>query len=205
LDKCFEVYELHQHWSHDYGAAVICPPRRNSRQPWPKGLRRFVAGARQIVETVNEKLHHAFRLSRERPHALAGAQARVAAKAALHNFCIGSARLARRVGRRGRAGEEAPPAAVVFTRDEARDVLAHLRGDRWLMGSLLYGSGLRLMECVRLRVKDLDFVRLQSACSYSSWLPARSSRFVLATVRGLCPVHRLNARENAAGSENPTR
>jgi integron integrase len=50
---------------------------------------------------------------------------------------------------------------VVFTRDEARAVLAHLRGDKWLMASLLYGSGLRLMECVRLRVKDLDFARRQ--------------------------------------------
>ncbi len=43
---------------------------------------------RQILETVNEKLHNAFRLDRERPHELAGFQARQAAKAALHNFCI---------------------------------------------------------------------------------------------------------------------
>jgi integron integrase len=46
---------------------------------------------------------------------------------------------------------------VVFTRDEVRAVLARLRGDKWLMASLLYGSGLRLMECLRLRVKDVDF------------------------------------------------
>lgn len=46
---------------------------------------------------------------------------------------------------------------VVFTREEVRAVLARLRGTHWLMASLLYGSGLRLMECVRLRVKDLDF------------------------------------------------
>jgi integron integrase len=50
---------------------------------------------------------------------------------------------------------------VVFTRGEARAVLSHLREESWLMGSLLYGSGLRLMECVRLRVKDLDLARLQ--------------------------------------------
>jgi integron integrase len=50
---------------------------------------------------------------------------------------------------------------VVFTREEARAVLGHLRGELWLMASLLYGSGLRLMECVRLRVKDLDPARLQ--------------------------------------------
>src|SRR3954453_7057579 len=37
---------------------------------------------------------------------------------------------------------------VVFTRDEARLVLARLDGTKWLMASLLYGSGLRLMECL---------------------------------------------------------
>ncbi len=46
---------------------------------------------------------------------------------------------------------------VVFTRIEANDVLQRLEGTRWLMASLLYGCGLRLMECVRLRVKDIDF------------------------------------------------
>jgi site-specific recombinase XerD len=50
---------------------------------------------------------------------------------------------------------------VVFTREEVKAVLGHLRADMWLMASLLYGSGLRLMECVRLRVKDVDFARLQ--------------------------------------------
>lgn len=46
---------------------------------------------------------------------------------------------------------------VVFTREEVRAVLAHLEGTAGLMANLLYGAGLRLMECVRLRVKDLDF------------------------------------------------
>jgi integrase len=49
---------------------------------------------------------------------------------------------------------------VVFTREEVRAVLGHLRDEAWLMASLLYGSGLRLMECVRLRVKDVDFDQL---------------------------------------------
>jgi hypothetical protein len=88
VDKGFEGRERHQHWHHHYLAQVVCPPKSNSRQPWPKALRRWVAGVRQIVETVGEKLHNAFRLDRERPHALAGFQTRLAAKAALHNFCI---------------------------------------------------------------------------------------------------------------------
>jgi integron integrase len=46
---------------------------------------------------------------------------------------------------------------VVFTPAEARSVLAHLKGDYRLMAELLYGSGLRLMECLRLRIKDIDF------------------------------------------------
>ena len=46
---------------------------------------------------------------------------------------------------------------VVFTPAEARAVLAQLRGEHQLMAELLYGAGLRLMERVRLRVKDIDF------------------------------------------------
>jgi integron integrase len=46
---------------------------------------------------------------------------------------------------------------VVLTRDEVRKIFAHLQGTSRLMAGLLYGSGLRLMECVRLRVKDVDF------------------------------------------------
>ena len=46
---------------------------------------------------------------------------------------------------------------VVLSRDEVRRVLSHLSGMEWLMASLLYGSGLRLQECVRLRIKDVDF------------------------------------------------
>ena len=46
---------------------------------------------------------------------------------------------------------------TVLTREEVIRILDELRGSHKLMAQLLYGSGLRLMECVRLRVKDLDF------------------------------------------------
>lgn len=46
---------------------------------------------------------------------------------------------------------------VVLTRDEVSRVLARLSGVYWLVACLQYGSGLRLMESLRLRVKDLDF------------------------------------------------
>ena len=50
---------------------------------------------------------------------------------------------------------------VVLTREEVQRVLDRLRGTLWIQASLLYGSGLRLMECARLRIKDLDFARGQ--------------------------------------------
>jgi integron integrase len=45
---------------------------------------------------------------------------------------------------------------VVLSRSEVKAVLEHLPGDYKLMGQLLYGAGLRLLECLRLRVKDVD-------------------------------------------------
>ena len=50
---------------------------------------------------------------------------------------------------------------VVLSTDEVRTVMNGLSGVPRLMASLLYGSGLRLMECARLRVKDIDFERSQ--------------------------------------------
>jgi integron integrase len=46
---------------------------------------------------------------------------------------------------------------VVLTRQEVRNVLARLHGTAWIVASLLYGAGLRLLECLQLRVQDVDF------------------------------------------------
>lgn len=46
---------------------------------------------------------------------------------------------------------------VFLTKDEVKLILDELKGTNWLIGNLLYGSGLRLIEALRLRVKDLDF------------------------------------------------
>jgi integron integrase len=48
---------------------------------------------------------------------------------------------------------------VVLTRSEVRAVLEHLHDSKLLVAMLLYGSGLRLLECLNLRIKDLDFER----------------------------------------------
>lgn len=50
---------------------------------------------------------------------------------------------------------------VVLTIDEVTRVMSHLDGVRWLVVMLLYGGGLRLLEALRLRVKDLDFERCE--------------------------------------------
>lgn len=48
---------------------------------------------------------------------------------------------------------------VVMTREEVKAVLGNLSGDKWLMASLMYGAGLRLTECLCLRVQDIDLMR----------------------------------------------
>jgi len=88
VDKGFAGQTHQVAWWTTYGAQVVCPPKRNRKTPWPKPWRRWLAGVRQMVETVYDKLQQPFRLDQERPHALSGLQARLAAKIALHNFCI---------------------------------------------------------------------------------------------------------------------
>ena len=88
-DKGFEGEQNHQRWLDLYGVRIVCPPKRNGRKRrWPKRLRRWAASIRQIIESVYEKLHDTFGLRRERPHDISGLRARLAARVALHNFCI---------------------------------------------------------------------------------------------------------------------
>lgn len=55
---------------------------------------------------------------------------------------------------RAKRGQKLP---VVFSVDEVKSLFAHMTGKSLLIAELLYGSGLRLMELARLRVKDIDF------------------------------------------------
>lgn len=55
---------------------------------------------------------------------------------------------------KARVGKRLP---VVFSREETQAVLSNLTGEHNLMASLMYGSGLRLNECMKLRIKDIDF------------------------------------------------
>lgn len=58
-------------------------------------------------------------------------------------------------------GERRQKLPVVLAREEVDRVIAELTGEHRLMARLMYGTGLRLMECVRLRVKDVDFDQSQ--------------------------------------------
>jgi hypothetical protein len=88
-DKGFAGERPRREWAAWYQVDLVTPPHQTSkRYRWPKALRRWLAGLRQIVETVNDKMLNTFRLARERPHDLTGFQARLAAKVALHNFCL---------------------------------------------------------------------------------------------------------------------
>lgn len=57
--------------------------------------------------------------------------------------------------------EETRNIPVVLSQDEVKKILSHIHGVAWLMTSILYGSGLRHIECLRLRIKDIDFVYRQ--------------------------------------------
>jgi len=88
-DPGFEGHRWQPHWRQDYGAMVLTPPKWHQPCPvvWPPALRHVFSGWRQIVETAHDKLLNHFRLAHERPHAMSGFRARLAAMVALHNFC----------------------------------------------------------------------------------------------------------------------
>jgi hypothetical protein len=86
-DSGFAGRDRERHWVAALHAEVVASPPPDSHRRWSKSDRRWLAGRRQIVETVIGRLESPFRLERERPHALDGFQARLAAKMALHNLC----------------------------------------------------------------------------------------------------------------------
>lgn len=87
-DMGFSGQQRQAQWARDYAAVVIAPPQTGSQRAWPKPLKRWLAGLRQVIETVNDRLLTTFRLEHERPHTLDGWQAHLAAKIGLHNVCL---------------------------------------------------------------------------------------------------------------------
>lgn len=91
----------------------------------------------------------------------------------------------------------------VLSREEVRRVLAHLHGTSWLMASLMYGSGLRLMECARLRIMDIDFGQQQIVVRDGKGQKDRVTLLPSALARPLRShlerLDQLHQREVAAG------
>lgn len=92
---------------------------------------------------------------------------------------------------------------VVLTKTEVRQVMGQLSGVHRLMAQLLYGSGLRLMECLRLRVKDVDFAQTQIVVRDGKGMKDRVTMLpqaVVPTLRAhLAQVRRLHEQDLAAG------
>jgi integron integrase len=101
---------------------------------------------------------------------------------------------------RARRPERLP---VVLSREEARALLEALDGSMRLIGELLYGCGLRLLECLRLRVKDIDFARLQIIVRGGKGDKDRVTMLPVSVAERLqehlAGVKRLHGKELAAG------
>lgn len=91
----------------------------------------------------------------------------------------------------------------MLTVAEVRRVLSGLEGTRGLMANLLYGTGMRLMECMRLRVKDLDFERREILVRDGKGMKDRVTMLPNSLVDGLrahlVKVKELHARDLAEG------
>ena len=98
--------------------------------------------------------------------------------------------------RRAKRPERLP---VVLSRAEAATLLAQMSGTPWLVASLLYGSGLRLLEGLRLRVQDIDFARQEITLRHAkggkdrrTMLPAIVVAPLLAQLEAARQVHRAD-------------
>ena len=83
---------------------------------------------------------------------------------------------------------------LVLCRHEVKALLKALEGEPWLMGHLLYGAGLRLMECLRLRVKDIDFGANQITVRAGKGNKDRITMLPIA-VKALLAAHLVRVRE----------
>ena len=91
---------------------------------------------------------------------------------------------------------------VVLSREEVMRLLAGMEGQAWLMAALLYGTGMRLTECIRLRVKDVDFGRGEIAVRNGKGgkdrrvpLPRRLREPLQAAIERTCLLHASDLAE----------
>jgi len=99
---------------------------------------------------------------------------------------------------------------VVLTREEVRLVLGHLNGVSHLMAIILYGAGLRLLECCRLRIQDVDFATNQIVIrdgkggkDRMTMLPAAVKTELVRHVARVREQHEADLRQGAGWVELP--
>ena len=86
---------------------------------------------------------------------------------------------------------------VVLTQAEVQAVLSRMDGTMWLIASLLYGSGLRIMEVLRLRVKDVDFAQREILVREGKGFKDRVTMLPLSLVEPLkSHLHKVQALHN---------
>jgi integron integrase len=92
---------------------------------------------------------------------------------------------------------------VVLTRQEVQALLSQLKGSVWLMASLMYGAGLRLLECAELRIKDLDItageIRVRDGKGRKDRVTMVPERLVDALTQHMERVRHLHEADLAAG------
>ena len=93
---------------------------------------------------------------------------------------------------------------VVLTKEEVAAVLEHLEGTKWLVVKLMHGSGLRLQECLELRVKDIDFgrgeIRLRNGKGGKDRVTMLPRSATDALIPHLKEVRRVHRRDLAGGA-----
>ncbi|MEK7389724.1 MAG: integron integrase [Elusimicrobiota bacterium] len=133
---------------------------RGSQDAYLAWARRFIAEAAAPIETLDEKAVGRFltTLAVERRVSASTQNQALCALLFLFEHVLGR-KLALIEGvTRAKRPVRLP---VVLSKEEVRRIMAHMNGAPKLMAMLLYGSGLRLIECCRLRIKDLDWDRNQ--------------------------------------------
>lgn len=87
-DTGFAGRACRERWATCANAQVFAPPQPGSAEVWERPLHQQARRHRQIVETVFDRLHNAFRMGSDRPRSQSGLHTRIAAKIALHNWVI---------------------------------------------------------------------------------------------------------------------
>ena len=99
---------------------------------------------------------------------------------------------------------------TVLTREEVKQVLDELSGTTWLIATLLYGSGLRISECLRLRIKDIELDRKQIVVRQSKGfkdriaiLPKKLLPHLERQINEVSKIHRIDVRDKRSGVSIP--